>query len=692
VRGMRASPGFFTGLGVRVALGRTFAEDEFKEGAPAVALLGHGLWQERFGADPSIVGREIRATPENQNSAPVLIRIVGVLPPGFWFGRASQERPDLIVPLRSVARPYMVQLRRGVPVALAENRITEAARAVGSDFRPDWRGATLESVHERYVAELRPLLLGVTACASLVLVLVCINVAILILLRALRRQKEMAVRVALGAERRHLLRLLLAEATLISAVSLGLALALTALVVRRFAPLIETELGRPPPAGPAGIGVDLNVALMVGGVGVMIAFMMALVPLLAPGKGKLADALRRSGFGATDGPAMGRLRVILISSEIAGALVLLAAGGVMIRSVLNLVQTDLGFEPDKVVRAGVVLPSRYREPEMIARFYQQLAERVAQAHPAATVTSAFPPFYPTNKRPIEWDGGGEGRDLSIGVLPIGVNYFATQGIVLRQGRDFTSADSLEAEAVAIVSESLAHQLWPEAPALGRLIRTTGENPGDTPGAWRRVIAVVRDVRQTYEDNDQRDLYLPFLQTPTRFGNVQMRIDRSATLAPRQLAAMVAALDPYVRVSEPKRLTSEDRQFARARFMTLLLTTFAGFGTGIALLGLYGVTAYSVQQREREIAIRLAMGATRAAVVRMFIQQSGTTIAMGLALGVGGAFAVSRILASQVYGVGAFDGASLAIACGFLISTAVLAIWWPARRVVTVDLIRILKEE
>jgi hypothetical protein len=222
VRATRVSPGFIEGLGVRPSLGRVFASEDYQPNAPAVALIGHALWRDHFNADPNIVGREVRARPENQTTDAVLIRVVGVLPAGFWFGRTSEARVELLTPLRAPARTYMVRLREDVPVAFAEQRITEAARAVGSDFRPNWAGVQLDSVHDRYVAQLRPLLFGINAATVLVFVLVCTNVAILILLRALRRQKEVAVRVALGAERRHLLRMLAAEAILLCAGALVL--------------------------------------------------------------------------------------------------------------------------------------------------------------------------------------------------------------------------------------------------------------------------------------------------------------------------------------------------------------------------------------------------------------------------------------------------------------------------------------
>ncbi|MES2697517.1 MAG: ABC transporter permease [Verrucomicrobiota bacterium] len=692
VRATRASPGFMAGLGVRPILGQVFAEADYQPGGPEVALIGHAVWQSRFNSDPAIVGREFQATPENQAGGAVMVRVVGVLPPGFWFGRNSSSPIEMLLPLRVPVRTYMVRLREGVPVAYAEQRLTAAARQVGSDFRPGWKGVQLDGVRDRYVAEMRPLLFGMNAATGLVFALVCTNVAILFLLRTLRRQREIAVRLALGAGMAHVLRMLLAEAVLLGGASLALGVALTVGALRGLGPVIEARLGKPPPGGSAALNVDLNVVLMIGGVGVLVVLALALLPLLAPRRWQLADVLRRAGLGATDGPAMRRLRTGLIAFEVAGAFVLLVGGGLMLRSVWNLVSTDLGFEAEKVVRASVHLPSTYREPAAQAQFFQRLAERLAADTPAASVGSSFPPYYESHKRTFEADAAAE-MPHEMGGLIVGAGYFATHGIALRQGREFTLGDRLDAEPVAIVSESLARQLWPEGGALGRRVRGVQVSEPDAPlGPWRTVVGVVRDVRQTYGDSDLRDVYYPFLQAPTRFGNVQLRIDRPGAVSPTRLAEVVAALEPRVRVGEPTLIADEDQQFARARFMLALIGGFGGFATLLALLGIYGVTAYAVQQREREVAIRIAVGATESAIVRLFLREGGLVIGAGVGLGIGGALAAGRVLESQVHGVRTLDVATLAVVGGFLALCGAGAIWWPVRRAATGNIQAVLKAE
>jgi putative ABC transport system permease protein len=692
VRATRASPGFMSGLGVRPAIGHTFTEADFKPGAPEVGLIGHALWRTRFNSDPNIVGRQIRARPEGRDGEPINLRIAGVLPEGFWFGRTSGMLVEMIVPLRTPARTYMIKLRPGVPVGYAGQRITEAARRVGSDFRPDWTGVHLEALRHRYVAELRPLLFGINAATVLVFVLVCANVAILILLRALRRQKEIAVRISLGAGQRQLLRMLLAEAAVLCIAAVGTGIVITTVALRVLGPMIEARMGKPPPAGPAGITVDPTVLLLTGAAALGVALLLGLVPLVLARRLHVSDQLRRTTATATDGRGMRRMRSVLIALEVAGALALLAGGGLMIRSVLNLVRTDLGFEAERVVRATVHLPATYREPAAQVQFFTTLAQRLAAANTESAVGGSFPPFYESHKRSFESDAA-PGEVISMGGLNVGAGYFAVHGIEVRQGREFTLSDILSSEPVAIVSESLARQLWPGRSALGQRVRGIEvSEPGAQFGPWRRIVGVVRDVRQTYADTDLRDVYFPFLQSPTRFGSVQLRTDRVGGVAAARLVEWVAEQDPLVRVGDPRTLASEDQQFARARFMTGLVGGFALFATLLALLGIYGVTAYAVRQREREIAIRVALGATNARVIRLFLREGVVVLGSGLALGFGLAAAVSRVVESQLHGVKPFDALTIITAGIFLLACGILATCWPVRRAAHGDVVMALKTE
>lgn len=690
-RSLQVSPGFLRGLGVRTAIGRTFTEEEFAAGSEAVAVIGHALWRERFASNPQVIGQTLHVAREDEQQE--TLRVVGVLPPGFWFGRDSSDTVDIMTPLRTRVRAYMVRLREGVPPAFAEKRITEAAKSVGSDFRPDWTGCHLQSVHDRYVENIRPVLVGITVAVAIVLALVCTNVAVLLLLRAMRRQKEVVVRVALGAKPAQLLRMVAAEAGLICVAALGAGLALTSMTLHLLVPLVELQLGKPAPAAPSAIQIDSTVLAALGGVSLLIALSLAFVPLLVPWQRRLADALRSQGTTTTDNPLMRRVRSSLIAFEVAGSLVLLVGCGLMIRSAVNLTNTDLGFNPEQVLRVGLRLPARpYTNAPALHRFFEALNERLPkETNSRVALMTAFPSFYPANTHRFE-AAEAPTDGAPVGLTKVGAGYFQVYDVPLRQGREFRDADRLGSEPVAVVSETFARRLWPNGHAIGRQIRVAeGDMPGDALGPWRTIVGVVGDIHQGYEDPDLRDLYVPFLQSPGRFAAVHVRTDRPLAFWDQSVRAAATALDPYVTITPAATIISQDRQRAGTRFLTSILTGFAGFAAFLAALGIYGVTGYAVQQREREIAVRVAVGADRSAITRLFIKEGARVLAIGLALGLFGAFWAVRILESQVYGVQPFDLVTRIAACALMIAAGLVAVWWPARRAALRNPMLVLKE-
>jgi len=693
--GLLAAPGSLEALNVRVAMGRSLRDDDFRAGAEPVALIGHAMWQERFGADPNVVGRVLRASRASVAEPPEMFRIVGVLPPDFRYVRdLARGTTEIVTPLRMPWQTYMVRLREGVPSAFAERRITDVVRSSASSFPPNWSGVRLESIHEGYVAGLRPVLVSITVAAGLVLVIVCLNVAVLVLLRALRRQKEMAVRVALGAGRRHIVRMLVAEACLICGAALAAGLVLTSFTLRLLAPLIEERLGRPVPGGTSAMTVDSTVLLIVGGAGVLIALALAFIPLLTPWERRLADTLRREGRSGTDGPAMRRMRSSLIALEVAASLALLVGCGLMIRSVVNLMRTDLGMQTEHIVRTRFALPERgYANEQAFLRFYDRLTERLSALSSEPFTLGNVVPFFEPPKRAVEVDGQSNGNGMSVSILTVSGSHFATLGIKIRQGRSFTASDREGAEPVAVISETLARRLWPDGSAIGRRIRTADSAESrSAPTIWRTIVGVAGDVRQTHADTDLQDIYLPFQQAPTRYAQLYLRTDRSPSFWLETLRTTVAEIDPEVSFLLPTTLASSaDRQLAGPRFLMSLLTVFALFAALLAVLGIYGVTAYGVQQREREVAIRMAVGATPSVVIRMFLKEGGLVLVAGIGGGLLGAVMVARMLATQLYGVQPFDASTIFVACALLGAAGLLAIWWPARRAAAKNLMTALNE-
>jgi len=693
VRGLRVSPGFLAGLGVRTAIGRPLGADDFRTGGTRAALIGDALWRDRFGGDPHVVGRDVRVEIEGRDGRFETLHVVGVLAPGFWYGRDSDAAVDVVTPLLTPRQTYVVRLRDGVSPRTAERRLTEAARGVATWIPPTWPGVTLESMHERYVGALRPTLVAIAVAAGLVLAITCVNVAVLTLLRAMRSQRDVAVRVVLGAGRADLLRLYLMEIGMLCAAALAAAVALTAALLRVLAPLLATELGKPAPRGTAAVAIDWTVLGVVGAIGLAIALTLAAVPALLPWQRRLGETLRGAGRAGTDGLVMRRARSTLIALEIAGSLALVAGCGLMIRSAVGMMQADLGFRAAGLVRVSLVLrDAAYPDAAAFERFYRALGTELAARGAGTPAFAGWPPYEEAPTQTVERDGR-VGDGLASGAVAVGDGYFAALGIPLRRGRAFTDDDRVASEPVAIVSETLARRLWPDGDALGRRVRAfEPQQPGAGPVAWRTVVGVAADVRQTYDDRDASDVYVPYFQdAPGRYAAFYLRTTQPPASVVRTVRAAVASLDPHAVVRGVRRVDELDRRLASARFMSSMLTGFAAFTALLAMLGIYGVVAYAAQQRGREMAIRQAIGATRPAVIALFLRDGGRVLAAGLALGIGAAAGVARVLEHQLYGVRPFDVATLAGACLVMTAAGVVAVWWSASRGVGRDPVAVLND-
>ena len=693
IRALQVNTGFMQGLGVRASLGRTFNAEEFAPTSDRAVMIGDGVWRERFGADSSVIGRVFRAEAGDGRAEAQKFRIVGVLPPGFWFGRGSGALVDILMPLTEPARTYMVRLRPGVPVGLAERRITDAARAVGTSLTTDWTGVHLESAHERYVGPVRPVLLGATLVAGIVLLIACTNVAVLVLLRALHRQKEMAVRVALGAERRHIVRVLAAESAWLCGGAIVLVATLIAFLLRPLAPLIERQLGRPAPGGESSIGVDSTVLMAMAVAAVVIALSLCLVPLATPWRRHLADTLRASGRADTDRASMHRIRGALVGLELAGSLMLLVACGMMIRSVMQMVGTDLGFRTDGLARVRVVVPARiYPDDESRYSFYRRVTQQAGSLAGGRVALTSWPPFAESLTFPVIDESGG--ARAKAGVTAVGPDYFAVLRIGVREGRVFSAQDREGNDPVAVISDALARRLWPGASAVGHRIRAVDRVGTATPSAtWRTVVGVVGDVRQDYTDTDVADVYVPFFQVPSdRYGNFYVETRAPTIALTTALRAALSETDGQALVRDVLRADDENRQLLGTRFLTALLSAFALFAAFLAVVGMYGVIAYAVGRRQREFAIRVALGATRQAVTSLSMRSGGLVLALGLAAGTVAALGAGRLLRSELYGVPPVDLWSLLGAGGLLALAGLLAIWLPAHRAASVDPVVVLREQ
>jgi predicted permease len=674
------------GLGVPIAIGRQLVEQDFAGGSERVALIGHSLWRDRFGSDPGVIGQSIRTEPESRPGSAETLRIVGVLAQGFFFGR-DRTAIDLMVPHPSPLRAYMVRLRDGIAPDAAERRLTDAARlAATAPIPPEWTGVQLESAHRRWVGGLRPVLFGVTVAVSLVLVIACANVAVLLLLRWMQRQKEIAVRLALGSGWRHIARMLVAETALICIAALGSGIAITAFLLHASGPLIETQLGRPSPSA-SGITIDTTVLLIVGGVGLFVVAALSLAPL-ASGRRGLTTALQQDGRGATEGPSMRRVRSGLIAFEVAGSLVLLVGCGLMVRSVVKMMATDLGFDPDRLSVSRVMLKARNHSDGAAYRlFHDRFARRVSEETGSTVVFSSWPPFVSPPTHRIEPEAAGAG--VGAGAIAVSGGYFSTMGIPMRQGREFTVEEASTEAPVAVLSETLARRLWPDGHAVGRRVRGVEQTQGGSnPGPWRIVVGVAGDVRQTYDDSDRADFYTA--RTPEgRFGTFYVRTPRPGPWLFDVFRRAAAEIDRDAVINPARPVAGDNRALAGTRFLTMLLSGFAAMAAILAMLGIYGVTACAVQQRNREVAIRVALGASGHAVIGIFLRQGALLLGAGTVAGLISAVALSRVLRSQVFGIQSSDASPYVLSCALLLMAGFAAVFLAARRAALADPVSLL---
>jgi putative ABC transport system permease protein len=687
IPGAWVTPGFVRGLGIQPAIGRGFDAAAFAAGAPNVALISDRLWVSRFGSDPNIVGRTFSAYVSDRPDEAEHFTIIGVMPQGFWH---INTYTDVLTPLRAPTFPYMARLRAGVSPGDAASRISALVAAGARGVPPNW-SATLVSAHENHVQAVRPVLQSVTGAAALVLLVSCANVACLLLVRATRRRKEMAVRAALGAGRGAIARMLLAEGVILAGSASILALVLTRITLAAIAPMIQLQLGRSAPGGLPAFAIDARAIALTAGVAILTALMCALVPLATAWRARVAGGLQSGSRTMTEGGNNQRIRSGLIAIQVALSMTLLCGSALMLRSVISLLQTDLGFKAERVLNASLTLrQNRYPDAASRAAVFERMAARLGTIAGVESVglTTSWP-VQQLTPQPVERRDASSRVSVRAVIHGVSDAYFGTLDIPTVAGRGFARADRLGTAPVAIVSEALARQLWPGGPAIGQRIAVPqsplNQERGPAVVVEREVVGVVGNVRQGAGDVDRADLYVPMLQAPTRFAFVLVRTAGGPANWLTQVRSAVREIDPELAVdrARPLQLAVDDIT-ARPRFLTSLLGGFAAIAALLALVGVYGVIAYAVRQREREIAVRLAIGADPARITRLFVRQGAVILLAGLALGIAGVIFTGRLIESQLFGVSPRDPAALALAVAAFAAAGLLAIWWPSRRAGSLD--------
>lgn len=691
------TPGFVDGLGVAVALGRTLRAADFTPAGPIPVLISHRLWTSRFGASPDVLGRSLPAYSIEQPDVQDTFTVVGVLPPDFWH---INTYTDVIGPLREPWFPYMLRLRPGVDAGVVAQRIDAMVRAATPLVPADWRPALI-STHARYVASLEPVLAAMGGVAVIVGLIACANVGVLLLVRAVRRQHEMALRLALGASRARLARLLAAEAALLTGVATAVGLTLAAAALRLAAPAMETHLGRRVPGGVSALAVDGTVAWVTLAVVAVVALVLTAVPLAAATVPALRVGLVHAGRGATASRSARRLRGALVAAEIAGALALLVGATLMVESARRVLDDPVGLRGD-VMAADIGLRERdaLDSAGRAAAFSRMAGQvRMRVGHRFVALGGRFP-LQPTPTRLV---GSVDGAIRSAGasVLPVSAEYFETVGVALRDGATFAADDRPGGDPVAVVSESLAARLWPAQRAVGQWVDVPTDTAPDAPRVRHRVVGVVGDVQELRDeagvgtDADRLDLYVPLLQAPQRFAFLYVRSLRAGTTTDvgATIRAAVATVDPEAAVSSVRDLGELiDAVRGRPRRLAWLLSVLALSAVLLALVGVYGVLAYTVRHRQREIGVRLALGATPGQVTGLFVREGAWLLASGLVVGAFGAVAIGRALESQLFGVAPVELRVIAAALAALACCGALASWWPARRAAQVAPAEVLRCE
>jgi predicted permease len=701
VLGLRVTFDLLPLLQVPPLHGRLFDSTERDGADEHTVVISHGLWQRAFGGASDVVGRTIRLDGD-------IYTIVAVMPQEFAFAPFWAVGAELWAPLPASSRTpdrgsnslrVFARLAPDTSVARAQKELDAITSRLDALFPGTNREVTVVPLKERVVGDTRLALLVLMAGVAFVLLIACANVAHLLLARTAVRRREVAVRVALGATRAQILKQFLVESVLFAIVS-GLAgLALAAGGVRLLTAIAPTGLPR-----VGEIRIDTAALVFTTAASVITGLLFGLVPALHAARAALSDSLR-IGRGITSDRQQGRLRDVLIASEIALALVLLAGAGLMVRSMAALRAIDPGFDPQGVLSLEVsVHGTPHAAPARRVSFFLELLERM-RALPNVQRASAI------NHLPIEgdlWDRGfriegrspsrpGEGPGAYYRVVLPG--YFETMGLRLVRGRDFSVQDSRNAPPVVILSENLARQHWPGENAIGKRI---GMGSSVQP-RWMTVIGLVNDALAGNWSAPRGDeMYLPYLQTPAYLDGPESRatyltIVLKASGDPASLATMapstVTSLDRGASVSNVTTMEAVvNRALARPRFELTLLGFFAGVALLLAAAGTYSVMAYAVSRRTQEIGLRLTLGAERGDVLRMILRQATIRIAIGATAGLIGAILLTRLMSRLLYAVQPGDPVTFAGATAFLIGVAFLASFVPAWRASRIDPIGALRQE
>ncbi len=671
---------YFRVMGVAPLMGRSFSPDDERPGANPVTILSHGFWQSQFSGDQEVVGKIITLDDR-------VYTVIGVMPRSF----AHQGPPPLWLPMAPqnwhqrdvrVAGDVIGRLKPGVTIEQARAEMNAIAQQLAREHPVANAGAdrvNVISLQESITGNVAPSLMILFGAVGLVLLIACANVANLLLARAATRRKEFALRAALGATRARIIRQLLVESLMLSLAGgvFGLLLAswsttLLGRVAHETVPRLE----------------GLQLSYRVLGFNLLVSLLSGIVFGLAPAwrfsKTELQEILKDSGATTSENEGK-RLRGALVIAEVALSVALLVGAGLLIKSMLRLTNADPGFEPRQVVTMDVKVPrNRYRGKGERARLLQQILDRV-QAQPgveAATLSGSLPGFEawtsdiaPEGQAPLQ-----PGELINVEWAIVSADYFKTMRVPILKGRTFSRDEDAGGKPVLLIDENLARRFWPNEEAVGKHIKY------DSP-VWHEIIGVVKEVKlYGSEARPLIKIYTPMGRAAVQNPTLSVRTTSSN---PQSLVAAITreihSLDKDLPVTEVTTLTELlAREVSPRRFNAGLLSLFAGLALVLAAIGVYGVTSYTVAQRTHEVGIRMAIGAQKSDVLKLFMREGLKLVLAGLVIGLAGAFALTRLLQSLLFGVSATDGPTFALVALGLLVVALLACYIPARRATKVD--------
>jgi len=699
---LKMTPEILPMLGVQPLMGRFFLPSEGEAGRDHVILLAHGLWKRRFGADPDVIGKSVMLNGE-------AYAVIGVMPPGFVFAPFWATESELWAPLDLRARAasresaslrVFARLKKGVSLAAARQEMASITAALEREFPGTNRDVQVIALQEKVVGGVRPALLVLLGAVGLVLLIACTNVANMLLARSSARQKEIALRAALGASRGRTIRQLLTESLVLASAGGVAGLALGAWSVRVLVTLAPPFLPR-----LSDIRLDPRILVATFVLSLLTGVAFGLAPALQASSVHLQDALKDGG-AAGSGRQAGRLRWVFVAAEVAIAIVLLVGAGLMMRSFVALRRIDPGFDPRGVVTMEVsVAGTRQAEIGRRPVLYREILERFAAVRGVRSAGAI-------NHVPIAGDIWGwpyqiEGRPRprpgespTAAYRAVMPGYFATMRLPILRGRDVALTDTSDAPGVVLVNAFLAGRVWPHQDPIGKRIALDG--PDDNP-SWLTVIGVVKNaVQSNWAADPDDEVYLSLLQRRALMESPQpqeayvtfvARTDWDPAALVPSLRAAVWGIDRTLPISEVHTMQEiVSSANGRARFQTLLLAAFAAASALLSAIGIYGVMSYAVSKRTREIGVRMALGADPADVLRLVVKQGMAVALAGAGAGLAAALLLTRLMSSLLYGVGPADPATYAGVAAMLLTIALCASYLPARRAAHLDPMKALRSE